>query len=159
MKRFAFMFALLLGTALSAQTYKLYQTDNIHNQLRLNTKTGEVYQIQTDGQKFIVQYALTIQNTVENRYSLHKTENIWTYILLDTFTGKLWQCQYSVKGADYRFSMEINTQQLSYLDYSKFTVQPMTSMYQFYLINQDNGQMWKFQWSTKGEDYRWIEKV
>ena len=92
MKRFAIMFAFLLGTTLSAQTYKLYQTDNIHNQLRLNTKTGEVYQIQTDGQKFIVQYGLTIQNAVENRYSLHKTENIWTYILLDTFTGKLWQC-------------------------------------------------------------------
>ena len=159
MKRFAIMFALLLGTTLSAQTYKLYQTDNIHNQLRLNTKTGEVYQIQTDGQKFIVQYGLTIQNAVENRYSLHKTENIWTYILLDTFTGKLWQCQYSVKGDDYRFSIEINTKRLSYLDYSKFTMQPMTSMYQFYLINQDNGEMWKFQWSTKGEDYRWIEKV
>ena len=32
-------------------------------------------------------------------------------------------------------------------------------MYQYYLINESNGDMWKFQWSTKGGDYRWINKV
>jgi hypothetical protein len=34
----------------------------------------------------------------------------------------------------------------------------LTSMYQYYLINDNTGDMWKFQWSTKGDDYRWIEK-
>ena len=39
-----------------------------------------------------------------------------------------------------------------------FSIQPLTSMYQYYLINDNTGDMWKFQWSTKGDDYRWIER-
>jgi hypothetical protein len=83
---------------------------------------------------------------------------MWTFILLDTFTGKLWQCQYSVKGDDYRASWAINLLDLSSSAGSRFTIQPMTSMYQYYLIDEETGDMWKFQWSTKGDDYRWIEK-
>jgi len=58
MKTLLTIFTLFLSFTVHAQTYKLYQTDNIHNQLRLNTKTGEVYQIQDDGQTFLhyVQY-------------------------------------------------------------------------------------------------------
>ena len=69
-----FMFVAL---AVNAQTYKFYQTDNCHNQLRLNTKTGEVYQIQDDGQKFLINDAVTPSNTIENRYLLYKTQNMW----------------------------------------------------------------------------------
>lgn len=35
-----------------AQVYKMYKTRNYHNQLRLNTMTGEVQQIQDDGQSW-----------------------------------------------------------------------------------------------------------
>ena len=35
-------------------TYKFFKTQNIHNQLRLNTKTGEVIQMQDDGQEFVL---------------------------------------------------------------------------------------------------------
>lgn len=38
MKYFITLIFLMLGISSQAQTYKLYQTDNIHNQLRLNTK-------------------------------------------------------------------------------------------------------------------------
>lgn len=38
MKYFITVIFLMLGISSQAQTYKLYQTDNIHNQLRLNTK-------------------------------------------------------------------------------------------------------------------------
>ena len=94
MKYFITLIFLMLGISSQAQTYKLYQTDNIHNQLRLNTKTGEVYQIQDDGQKFVINYAVTPDNESANRYMLYKTRNIWTFILLDRWTGKLWQCQF-----------------------------------------------------------------
>jgi len=83
---------------------------------------------------------------------------MWTNILLDTFTGKLWQCQYSVEGSEYIFSVVINPDVLSTSENSKFTIQPLTSMFQFYLINEETGDMWKFQWSTKGDEYRWIER-
>jgi len=149
---------LLLGVSLHAQTYKLYQTDNIHNQLRLNTKTGEVYQIQDDGQTFFVHPSTTPNNEKPNRYALYKTQNIWTFILLDTFTGKLWQCQFSVKGDEYRSSWIINPYDLSSSTNSRFTIEPLVSMYQYYLIDEETGDMWKFQWSTKGDEYRWIEE-
>ncbi len=159
MKKLFTILALILSFTTHAQTYKLYQTENIHNQLKLNTKTGEIYQVQNDGQTFLVRSATTPDNETPNRYILHKTQNIWTFILLDTFSGKLWQCQFSVKGDEYRASWIINPYSLSYYERSKFTIQPMTSMYQYYLIDEETGDMWKFQWSTKGDDYRWIEKM
>ncbi|MBQ9137392.1 MAG: hypothetical protein IJX65_02000 [Alistipes sp.] len=158
MRNFILALALLVSTTATAQTFRFFQTDNIHNQLRLNTKTGEVVQIQDDGQEFLVHPSTTPDNTISNRYSLYKTQNMWTYILLDSFNGKLWQCQYSVKGLEYISSWVINNQPLSSTNTAKFIVQPMTSMYQYYLINDETGSMWKFQWSTKGDDYRWIER-
>ena len=149
---------LFLSSSVYAQSYRFYQTDNIHNQLRLDTRTGEVYQIQNDGQTFIVHRATTSNSEIINRYILYKTRNMWTYILLDTFNGKLWQCQYSIKGDDYRSSWIINNNILSITENSKFIIQPMTSMYQYYLINEETGDMWRFQWSTQGSDYRWIER-
>lgn len=55
MKKFIASFALMVITLASyAQVYKMYSTRNYHNQLRLNTMTGEVQQIQDDGQSWIV---------------------------------------------------------------------------------------------------------
>lgn len=159
MKKILVIFALFLNFVGSAQTYRLYQTDNIHNQLKLNTKTGEVYQVQNDGQTFLVHDATTPHNDKPNRYFLYKTKNMWTYILLDKFSGKLWQCQYSVQGDEYISSWVINPYELSSSESNKFTIQEMTSMFQFYLINDETGDMWQFQWSTKGDEYRWIEKM
>jgi hypothetical protein len=158
MKRLLIIFALLFSTTLYAQTYKLYQTENIHNQLRLNSKTGEVFQIQNDGQRFLVHAAITPESEKPSRYILYKTKNIWNYILLDKFTGKLWQCQYSVEGPEHRSSWIINPDELSTSENGKFTIQPLTSMFQFYLINEETGDMWKFQWSTESGEYRWIER-
>lgn len=159
MKKLIAIFTLFLSFTANAQTFKLYQTDNIHNQLRLNTATGEVYQIQDDGQRFLVHDATTPNNEKPNRYALYKTENLWTYILLDKFSGKLWQCQYSVQGTEYISSWVINSTELSSSQGNKFSIQPMTSMFQFYLINDETGDMWQFQWSTKGDEYRWIKKM
>lgn len=84
---------------------------------------------------------------------------MWTFILLDKFSGKLWQCQYSVQGIEYIMSIVINSKELSNTESNKFTIKAMISMFQFYLINEETGEMWKFQWSTEGDDYRWIEKM
>lgn len=144
----------------SAQTFEFFQTQNYHNQLRLNTLTGEVYQVQDDGGSWLVNSAITPESSKPYRYWLYPTQNMWTFILIDLFTGKLWQTQYSIKGDDYRYSVPINSNALSYSEHAKFEIKPMMSMYQFYLINKDTGEMWKFQWSTKSEDgYRWIEKI
>lgn len=50
MKKLFVLFALMVIASTSyAQVYKMYKTRNYHNQLRLNTMTGEVQQIQDDG--------------------------------------------------------------------------------------------------------------
>jgi hypothetical protein len=159
MKGLILIFTLFIGFAVNGQTYKLYQTDNIHNQLKLNTKTGEVVQVQSDGQTFLVHEETTPLNDKPNRYALYKTQNMWTFILPDKFSGKLWQCQYSVKGVEYITSVAINDVALSITETNKFTIKQMTSMFQYYLIDEETGSMWKFQWSTKGGDYIWIEKM
>lgn len=159
MRNLLIIIGFLLGYGINAQTYKLYQTENIHNQLKLNTKTGEIFQVQDDGQTFLVRISTTPNNEKSDRYILYKTQNMWTYILLDTFTGLLWQCQYSIQDAEYRTSWIINILELSNTETSKFSIQPMTSMFQFYLINQETGEMWQFQWSTKGDEYRWFKKL
>ncbi len=148
-----------MGSSSQAQTFKLYQTRNIHNQLRLNTKTGEVYQIQDDGLKFLVKSEITPESEKPNRYLLQKTDNIWTFILLDRFSGKIWQCQFSASKVDEILTVPINLKELSSTKTNRFSIQPLTSMYQFYLIDDETGEMWKFQWSTKGDNYRWIEKM
>lgn len=140
------------------QTYRMYQTQNIHNQLRLNTATGEVIQVQDDGQKWTIVNGIERFGNATNRFRLFETQNIWTFIELDTFTGRLWQVQFSAKGTEYMVCVPINPNELSKTKgKSIFTIQPMTSMFQYYLINEETGQMWKFQWSTKGDEYRWIE--
>ncbi len=161
MKRYVFcLLVFFIPFLVSGQTYKMYKTQNYHNQLRLNTVTGAVVQIQDDGQSWDIVDDIEPDGDYTNRFCLYSTQNMWTFIELDTFTGRLWQVQFSVKGREYMFSLPINTR---YLDFSKdrsiFSIQPLTSMYQFYLINDDTGEIWKFQWSQKGEKYRWIEKI
>lgn len=55
--------------------------------------------------------------------------------------------------------MAINTVDLTNAEDGEFTLDPLTSMYQFYLTNQKTGEMWMFQWTTEGAEYRWIKKL
>lgn len=161
MKKVLITLLLLISTlCVNAQMYRMYSTRNYHNQLRLNTANGSVQQIQDDGQKWTIVPEIIKGATCENRFQLFETRNMWTFILLDTFDGRLWQVQYSVEGTEYMMYVPINDVPLiTSTGRSVFTIQPMTSMYQYYLINEDNGDMWKFQWTTQGEDYRWIQKL
>ena len=178
--------------------------------------TGEIQQIQDDGQSWVICGARETLGDVAGRFCLYETQNMWTFIMLDTYTGKNWQVQFSVKGEDYMFAVPINRYSLAFpaedskwigrfqmfatqnmwtfilldsyngklwqVQYSSqdlddlmcipineyelvsdnekciFSIQPLTSMYQYYLINEYTGDIWKFQWSTKGDDYRWIER-
>ena len=157
---FLLVVVVMMSIVCHSQTYKFFETKNYHNQLRLNTQTGELYQMQDDGQTFLVHEASTPESDIVYRYWLYPTQNMWTFILLDTFCGKLWQCQFSVEGSKYIFSIPINNEYLSYTNKSKFSVSPMTSMYQFYLNNEETGEQYQFQWTTKSDDgYRWIKKI
>ena len=51
-KLIALLVFMVIAATSYAQIYKVYKTQNYHNQLRLNTMTGEVQQIQDDGQSW-----------------------------------------------------------------------------------------------------------
>ena len=117
MKKFISLFVLITITltlhAQSNSVYKMYQTQNYHNQLRLNTMTGEVQQIQDDGQSWMICDARERLGDTAGRFCLYETQNMWTFIMLDTYTGKNWQVQFSVKGEDYMFAVPINRYSLA----------------------------------------------
>jgi hypothetical protein len=79
MKKLVLTFAVTLSLVSHAQIYKFYQTDNIHNQLRLNIKTGKVYLIQDDGQKFLVHAGGTSGIKNDDLYLLYKTHKVGQY--------------------------------------------------------------------------------
>lgn len=119
---------------------------------------GEDYMFAAPINIFSLAYPETTSNWT-NRFQMFATQNMWTFILLDSYNGRLWQVQYSTQNLDNLFCIPINKYELvSDNEKCIFSIQPLTSMYQYYLINDRTGDMWKFQWSTKGDDYRWIEK-
>ena len=76
LRRIMFFAALFCTFICSAQTYKIYNTQNYHNQLRLNTATGEVKQIQDDGQSWMICPGIDNSQSVSGRYNLNETQNI-----------------------------------------------------------------------------------
>ena len=58
------------------KTYEIYPTKNIHNQLQLNTVTGEIKQIQDDGQKWVICEGIEKSGKKEGRFALYETKKV-----------------------------------------------------------------------------------
>lgn len=91
-----------------AQTYdigrfKLFPTQNMWTFIKLDTQTGQMWQvqysIQSDNDRF--EYDLNpnpliaTAKSVNGRFELYSTQNIYNFILLDRIDGKTWQVQWS----------------------------------------------------------------
>ena len=94
--------------------YKLYPTTNMWTFLKLNTATGQIWQVQyslNDDKRF--EYILDTKwrlnewdEHICGRFELHPTQNNHTFILLDNINGKCWQVQWSIDD-DERFVLPI----------------------------------------------------
>jgi hypothetical protein len=87
-----------------AVTYRLYPTKNIWNFIKLNTRTGQMWQVQFDVEgsnrfETNLNYYPLVQKEKEldNRFKLYPTQNNWNFILLDQIDGKTWQVQWSIE--------------------------------------------------------------
>ena len=101
--------------------YKMYKTDNMYNLLKLDTATGEVWQVQYSVTEDVqgvwtVQWknlnyenmsveqidTLDWENTPfpNNRYTLQPTDNMYNFILLDQTDGRMWQIQWSMEDSN-----------------------------------------------------------
>ena len=148
--------------------FELHRTQNMWNFILLDSYTGRTWQLQYSTESLdnimIVpifdENLITSSKKLSSRFKLHETQNMWTFILLDSYTGRLWQLQYTVEQDSMRGLLIINEKELADEDKKNiFYISPLTSMFQYYLTNDTTGEMWKFQWNTKGNDYRWIEKI
>ena len=92
--------------------YRIFKTQNMWNLLLLDTRTGQLWQVQytidAKGDRTVIPISTEIlaDGNEDGRFSLTVTENMWTSILVDTKDGRLWQCQFDIKDDD-RFCIRI----------------------------------------------------
>lgn len=84
--------------------YKLFPTQNMWTFIKLNTRNGEMWQVQYDvqgdnrGEVYLNFTPLVFKDKEKNgRFTLYPTQNMWTFILLDQIDGRMWQVQWSQK--------------------------------------------------------------
>ena len=89
---------------LDAPAYKLYSTENMWTFIKLNTRNGQMWQVQFDveGDNRFEIYLnfvplVPVEKQVNGRFTLYSTQNIYTFILLDQLDGNVSQVQWSIE--------------------------------------------------------------
>lgn len=112
MKKIVYLFALILfvgcvaptstPTSLEEDIFRLYPSENIWTFLKLNTATGEIWQVhfsvQEGGRDELLLNGISLvegEEFVAGRFELYPTDNIYNFILLDQHDGRTWQVQWS----------------------------------------------------------------
>ena len=89
----------------TTDTFELYETQNMWTFIKLNTTTGEIWQVQytlSDDHpslETVLNDRPLIVTTNPNekspgRFSLYPTKNLYNYILLYQMDGRVWQVQW-----------------------------------------------------------------
>lgn len=95
-----------------------------------------------------------ISQNPEATFRLFPTNNMWTFLQLNTITGQIKQLHFDTSG-DSRLKLIVNDENLAKnLPNLKgrFTLYPTQNMYNFILLDQDNGRTWQVQWSFEKEN-------
>jgi hypothetical protein len=78
--------------------YRLFNTKNIYTFLKLDTRDGQLWQVQWGDKDHRFTEALNSTPLVSGgkagRFTLYPTSNIYTFILLDQETGHAWHVQW-----------------------------------------------------------------
>jgi hypothetical protein len=82
----------------AAGAFKLFPTQNIWTQLKLDTRDGRIWQVSistTDSPEDIpISVTSKTEQPYVGRFTLEPTKNLWNFILLDTSDGRTWQVQW-----------------------------------------------------------------
>lgn len=93
-------FSNILDDSEQSQRFELYPTQNSFNFLKLDKKTGKIYQVQwsLEGEK---EFSITLNgidlsqfSTDGNCFKLYPTKNMWQFILLDGASRRAWHVQW-----------------------------------------------------------------
>lgn len=74
-------------------------------------------------------------------YRIFQTKNVWTFLKLDTRSGLIWQVQWGENPVD----LPLNKLALAKPEQAKsgrFTLCPTKNIFNFILLDQENGRMW-----------------
>jgi hypothetical protein len=96
-----------------AAIYRLFPTQNMWTFIKLNTRNGQMWQVQYDvngnnrlESNLSLLPLVTKEEETNGRFTLYPTQNIYTFILLDQLNGRVWQVQWSTE-ADKRLIIPI----------------------------------------------------
>lgn len=88
--------------------FKLFPTQNVWTQLKLDTRDGRVWQVSISPDSTPSDYAISLVPRTDQpyigRFTLEPTKNIWNFVMLDTSDGRTWQVQWG----NNRFVQEMN---------------------------------------------------
>ena len=84
--------------------YKMYKTENVYNLLKLDTKTGRIWQVQWYLDDKSKEGTWTINDTDlsygigygSNSFELYSTNNMYQFILIDKTDGRMWHVQWGI---------------------------------------------------------------
>jgi len=86
-------------------------------------------------------------------FRLFSTKNMYTFINLNTRNGQMWQVQWDTKGNQIRTPLSlINLVSSEDEMNGRFFLYPTTNIYNFILIDQNDGRVWQVQWSADVEN-------
>jgi len=97
----------------SAIVYRLFSTQNKWTYIKLNTRNGQLWQVQYSLEDNNMEVPLSLITRVSKdeekngRFFLYPTQNIWNFILLDQLDGRVWQVQWSTEQKS-RMVIQIN---------------------------------------------------
>jgi len=83
--------------------YRLFSTRNKWTYIKLNTRNGQMWQVQYSLEDNNMEYPLSLTPRVlkeeekNGRFFLYPTQNIYNFILLDQLDGRAWQVQWSIE--------------------------------------------------------------
>ncbi len=91
----------------STVVYRLFATGNMYNFIKLNTRNGQMWQVQwATENKYRFETTLSDVSLVykdeekNGRFFLYPTTNTYNFILLDQIDGRAWQVQWSIEEKD-----------------------------------------------------------
>lgn len=93
----------------------------------------------------------TLPNRPDVRFTLTPTQNIWTFLLLDSSNGRVWQVQYALNDSTFTGRLAVNDEELAppaTARVGRFTLRETQNMFNFLVLDQDDGRVWQIQWSN-----------
>jgi hypothetical protein len=87
----------------SGLVYRLFPTRNTWTFIKLDTRNGQLWQVQWDTGTGQLETPLSLVSLVSSeeeskgRFFLYPTQNIYNFILLDQIDGRVWQVQWSTE--------------------------------------------------------------